>query len=254
MLRNLNMLPVTDRTRDAEIVAYACVLALERFKDTRGYRSVFDAADGWYSARGGVREKAKAALKSMVADPTELLTAILVGDSTFGQKYSALVAVDDSSADTANKIAAAVEALRQGLNRNPNNVTESRELSKLRVFALNMLLAYGSKNAESLPLLEQIIKRDDSDINERLSAIQALGAAGGEEAAKVLASYLQSENQRMARGIQPKDPSYREVRAVIQALAATGSGAGRPVLAEVEFSNWPNAIIREATAALEKME
>lgn len=254
ILRNLNILPAADRTRDAEITAYACILALERFKDERGYRSVFDAADGWYSARSGVREKAKAALSTMVTDPTDLLAAILTGDSTFSQKYSALTAADNSEAATEKKTAVAVAALGQGLTINPNNVTESREMAKLRLHAVTMLLTYNAKVAETIPLLEQVIKRNDADINERLSAIQALGSVGGDEAAKVLVAYLQTENERMSRGVQPEDPSYREVRGVIQALAATGSGIGRPTLMEVEYSNWPNAIIRESKAALEQLK
>ncbi|TFG63615.1 MAG: hypothetical protein E4H36_05170 [Spirochaetales bacterium] len=254
LLRNINMLPAADRIRDAEVTAYACVLALERFRDERGYRPVFDAADGWYSARSGVREKARGALLSMVSDPTDLLTAIVIGDSTFSQKAFALAVMEGSSAVPERKVQVAAAALRQGLVHNPNNVTESRELAKLRSQAVAMFISHGAKVPESVPMLEQVIKRDDADINERLSAVQALGVNGSEAAAEVLAAFLTEQNRLMSAGAQPKDPSYREVRATIQALGLNGSVLGRPVLMEVEFSNWPNTIIREAKAALEQLK
>ena len=73
-LRDLNLQPTQDRDA-GEKLAYGCIVALDKFKDARGFSPVFFATDAWYSLR--VRQEAAKALPGIADDPTDPIKDII---------------------------------------------------------------------------------------------------------------------------------------------------------------------------------
>lgn len=255
LLRNLNL--NYDRSADtgaadadAEILAYGCVLALERFKKPIGYTPLFFASIGWYSPASRVRQTAREVMPTVIDDPTDILKDLVKLEGEYSVKLQALQAERESSAPAERKVEVAVEALRQGLFREPTTVTEASALNQLRLDSMAMLITYGAKSEEAVGLLEELIYRN-LDVNEKLTAIAALTAEGSDEAVMVLVDFLKLQNERQSSGVTPDD--YRIIRATIQALGEMGSPLAVEELTVVRISNWTGSIVREANAALEKI-
>ena len=249
MLRNLNFFP-TGNSREEEIIAYACVLALERMRDISGFRPVFFASLGWYSPQSKVRDVAKRALQTMVDDPTDELKAIIISDSSFSEKQAALEAAVLSKAENRKKTGIAIIALDQALVNVGRTVKENIQLSQIRVTAMSSLINLESHDAAAVPLMEQVVY-SAQDLNEVITAINALGTNATDEAVMALSKYLRYNNERMTANINPED--YRPVRATIFALGESGNPLAEEELLMVEHSNWANAIMRDAEEALDKL-
>jgi len=259
MLRNLNM--NVDATRDQrknEILAFALVTALERFREESGYESVFFASRGWYSPLSGVKERAAKALQVMVDDPTEQLLGILQKDEDFENKLAALQAEENSSASDSSKAEVAAIGLTEGLKYSPRDLTEARQLKTLRLYSLGMLKKYPMpRETDITSYMDRMILlyRADRvfDEDEMITLLETMGSFEGEEGiAQSLAAFLGYYNER--REVSPPE-SYRIVRALIQALGTVGHTAGLEELTIVTFSNyWEGSIQREAKAAIEKIK
>ncbi|MBN2655854.1 MAG: hypothetical protein JXR86_02235 [Spirochaetales bacterium] len=247
ILRNLNF--NTDSEQQvAEILAYAAVVSLERMRDLRGFEQVFYASQGWYSRR--VRDKADEALKTISDDPTEPILSILSGpDSSYKTKLVALEVEKNSSAPVENKSRIAVVALNEGLRYSPNDKTEADQLAKLRQTAMLILIENQNKDEAVVEDLSKAYDRA-GDINERLISIQALGVNGSDAAVAWLSNKLSDYNSRQLSGIAANQTELIYIRQMISSLGLSGNVNAKPVLLEVQFSDYTPAVVRLAKEAL----
>ncbi|MBT3275138.1 MAG: hypothetical protein HN368_18430, partial [Spirochaetales bacterium] len=156
-----------------------------------------------------------------------------------------------SRAPETRKADVAAEALRQGLINESFSASDRSVLGRLRQRSMEMIIEYGPAETESVEYLEEIMYRN-FDINEQLTAIAVLESDGGAEAVQTLIRFLKVQNERQLSGLTPAD--HRLIRSTIQSLGAIGDSAGFEELTAVRISNWPSAIVREASDALEKLK
>ena len=250
-LRNLNLnIGLEGQDKDSEVLALAAVLALERFRQPVGFTPLFFASIGWYSKLSSVRVQATRVLDSLVDDPTEILRDLLTLEGVLQVKLEALEAEARSNAPASGKASIAAEAIRQGLINEPTVATDRSTLSLMRQRGMAVLIEYGPAEPWVIEYLEEILDRN-FDINEQLTAVEALKSDGGDEAVLALVRFLKKQNDRQLAGLSPAD--YRIVRSTIQTLGDIGNSMAFEELATVKISNWPGSIVRDADAALKKL-
>ena len=250
ILRNLNLNINAERDdRDAEIIAFAAILSLERLREPVAYPALFFASIGWYSPVSGVRTKAREVMETLLKDPTEVLSDIIRLETDLEIKLEGLQAEIRSNAPVEGKAEIAMEALNQSFARVPQNAEETTMIARIRLLSMETMIANGAQSDDSVDQLMELVERG-ADINERLTAIQAVGVQRSEYAVVNLVSFLKKQNDRQLSGVTPTD--YRVIRTTIQVLGELGGDLAEEELLAVQISNWPNSIIREAEAALEK--
>ncbi len=248
MLRDLNFQPTQDRDA-GEKLAYACVVALDKFKDSRGFSPVFFATDAWYSLR--VRQEAESALPGIADDPTDPIKAI-IGVEPPDRELRALRAEADSKAPDSRKVETAVLALDIGHQKVPRDKEAAKLYSDLRKYALRVLVAYKANGPDSVDGCVASYARGFDD-EERLLALSALGVNGSDPAASALRDIIvKLDNDRKA-GISD-ETSERMAKAAIENCAVAKNKITRPALLAVTFDdNWSGGIILAAQAALKAM-
>ena len=250
LLRNINLgITQFSAKEEVETIVSACIETLELLHQPAGFSPVFFAGIGRYSAP--VVTRAERAMVNMVDDPTDLLLEILTYENDYNVKYQVLLVDDRSKAPEERKSSLAKEALAQGLKFETSDRRQQVFLSQLRTKAAQMLKQYAGADEEAFVLLDQMVRKSFS-MTETLTAIESLGAAQSEVAARLLSAFLSELNAKRAEGYTFS--SENVVRAVINALGNIGDAAGRPALIEVEFSNWSGDTRRLAKSALEKIK
>jgi hypothetical protein len=257
MLRNLNRNfgSIQDQ-RSNEITAYALVMALERLKQPESYTPLFFAAHGWYSRQSGVKEKAEAALLTIVDDPTPQLQSIITSTKEYDLKLAALTAEDNSKASAENKAALAVTALDQGLSHSPRNVTEKTQLKSLRIEALKILEEGSAKPETAVPLMKSIIVGYQTerlfDEDEMLQLFETLGTYTSDSSAKIMAEFLSYLTDRKESG---GTVPFRLSKALVIAMGNNGNKFCFEELTRAQYSDaWENSIKREVKNALGKLK
>ncbi len=250
-LRNINLnIGIEADDTDSEILALAAVLALERFRQPVGFTPLFFASIGWYSKLSTVKAQATRVLDTLVDDPTDILTDLLRIEGVLSVKLEALEAEARSKAPSAGKASIAAEAIRQGLVNSPSVATDRSTLGMLRQRGMEILIEHGPADPWVIEYLEEIIN-GNFDVNEQLTAVEALKSDGGDNAVVSLVGFLKKQNDRQLAGLTPAD--YRIIRSTIQTLGEIGNELAFEELAAVKISNWPGAIVREADAALKNL-
>lgn len=251
-LRNLNLNIETGREdKEAEVLALAAVLALERFSQPVGYTPLFFASIGWYSKLSSVREQASRVLDTLVADPTETLKDLVRLETQFDIKIEALMAEYRSNAPPEGKTAVAVEALQQGLVNQAGNATERSLLSRMRQNAMGIIREHGPGDDDSLDILEKLLY-GRFDVTEKLTALETIGTYTGDNAALVLVKYLKLQNDRQMSGLAPED--YRVIKTTIRTLGILANPIAFEELSVVKISNWPPAVVRDADEAIKRIQ
>lgn len=252
ILKSLNMRPVEGVSSDIENearVAYGCITALDRFKDIEGYSPVFFASVGWYNQR--VRYFADKVLKTIVENPTEALIPI-IADGAFLEKEKAIKEIAACRAPAKDKAAASREAMKQGFDNVPESIQETMILTTIRKDAIKILYSNKSDNVEDVYYLSQSVK-NGVDLEEKIFAVKTLGVNGTDEAIGALSAILGAYNEKKMNGL---DISYTDedvIRELITTLGDSGNDLASSVLTEVQFTGYPNGIVRVAKAALEKL-
>ncbi|MBN2617328.1 MAG: hypothetical protein JXR64_03325 [Spirochaetales bacterium] len=252
ILRNINMRPVKGKSAELEAeakVSYGAIAALDRFRDIKGYNSVFFASIGWYDQR--VRFFADKVLKTIVENPIEALIPIIV-DGSFTEKEKAIYEVANCKAPANDKVTAAREALRQGFDNVPNTIQEGMTLTKLRKAAIKVMYASKSSNIDDVYYLSQSV-RNGADLEEKIYAIRTLGINGSDDAISALGVILSDFNEKKMSGL---DISYTDediIREIIITLGNSGNPIASPAITEVQFSGHSSGIIKVAKEALNKL-
>ena len=251
-LRNLNLnIGAETEDKDAEVLALAAVLAIERFRQPVGFNPLFFASIGWYSKLSTVREQAARVLDTLVEDPTPILKDLVRLETDYAVKLEALEAEGRSKAPAEGKAAVAAEAIRQGLVNEPVNQAARSVLGRLRQRGLELLIVNGPAEVGVVKYLEEIIFRQ-FDINEQLTAVLALEFDGRSEAVAALVKFLKTQNERQQSGLTPAD--YRVIKSVIITLGNIGNQAAFEELTAVKISNWPSSVVHDAEEAIGKLK
>lgn len=244
ILRNLTLYRGDDPQAD-EVIAYGCVLALERMKEPVGYLPVFFATTAGFSRK--VKDAAESALVTIRVDPSDILKGLIINESSFEMKLEGLKAENRSNAPDGKKGEVAIVALNEGLANKPHNQDEESILRELRRLALEMIIDLKVQSVEALPLIERVLYLNTDD-NEKTFAIEALRSISGDDASSVLSRYLAYQNERQQSGVTAKD--NRIVIATIRALGNMNSNVGYEELLRAKYAGYPASVKREADKAL----
>ncbi len=248
-LRNINMRPVKGQSAELEaesIVAYASVIALDRFRNIEGYSPVFFASVGWYDQR--VKFLADKVLKTIVENPIEALIPI-ISDGTFKEKEKAVFEVAACNAPAVDKARAARDAMKQGFDNVADSIQEGMVLTSIRKSAIKILYSSKSTDSEDVYYLSQSVKIG-TDLEEKIYAIRTLGLNGSTEAIDALVSNLTFFNERSVNGLDISYADQDVIKEMIVTLGNTGNEKASAVLTEVQFSGYSKTIIKIAEEAL----
>ena len=253
ILKSLNMRPTQGAKSDIDAeakVAYGSIAALDRFKNIEGYSPVFFASVGWYDQR--VRFFADKVLKTIVENPIEALIPILE-DGSLADKTKAVKEVAACNAPALDKSSAAQIALRQGFDNIPETIQEGMALTTLRKDAIKVLYSNKSVEPKDVSFLTQSLK-DGSDLEEKIYAIRTLGLNGTDEAIEALTTVLSNFNERNISGIGITYADEDVVREIIITLGKSGNANAKGILTEVQFSGYPNGLVKVAKDALTNLK
>ena len=247
LLRNLNLYRGKN-IEGEETLAYGCIIALERLRDPVGYVPVFVATHVGYSKR--IADLAKWALRTMVADPTDILGELVRNEADHAIRLLALEQGLASGASADRKLLLCLDAVEQGLANTPSNVAESRDLRELRIRALGGMVLLGATSLRAVDLAGEILERE-TDVNEWLTAIDVLQALGSDQetadaAARVLTAYLEEYNDRQDAGRNASVEQLRLITATIGALGKLARPVAVPELLRAEFMRSYSTAINKA--------
>lgn len=249
LLRNFDIAPGPDRSSD-EKVAYACILALEKLKDQRGFMPVFYATDAWYTLR--VRQQAERSLPNVVADPTDSIVEIIRNESA-ERKVTALRLNAASQATPERKTQAALLALGVGQNNMPRDKTEAKVLADLKKLALRSLIGFRASGEDAVNAAVYSYNNGYDD-EERLIALQYLGSNPGDASATALRDIILKLNADQRSGLTD-EVRNRMAKAAIENAGATRNKLLRAALISVSTNDkWSGGIILAAQNALKALQ
>ncbi len=231
---------------DEDLIAFGCINALEALKDPLGYKPIFYAAIGGYSKR--VLDAAENAMLTITVDPTPELKEIVTNESIISIKSMALDTAIQSTAPESGKLEVGIEALYQGLTVNPQNITEKTTLMEMRKKSLLFFRDLQIASDAALFLIDKVLYLD-TDINEKLFAIEALAAFGNRSSAGSLTRFLTGQNNR--RGEDLPTESDRVLITVIQALEQIGDRIAYEELLRTRFAGHSYDVEQAVKKALE---
>jgi hypothetical protein len=247
-LRDLNLRPAADADV-GEKLAYGDIIALDKFKDVRGFSPVFFATDAWYSLR--VRQQALQSLPNIALDPTDPIKAIL-GTESADRMLRALKAETESKAANDRKIETAVLALNLGHLKAAVDKNEAKVYGDLRKLALRSLIAYRATGPDSVDGCASSYAKGGDD-EERLLALAALGINAEDEASRTLRDIILKLNDDQKAGISDENRT-RMARAAIESAGATKNKILKPALLAVSINNkWSGSVMLAAQTALKAM-
>ncbi len=248
MLATANLRAGEDREAE-EKLAYACIVALGKMGDLRGWRDVFVASRGWYSQR--TRDAAEQSLISMVPDPAPAIRSIIeLEEPVLGEQalkyHMASRAMDASKADMA------AYAFWSGFNKAARDQREKAAAKSLRMSALGYLASLGDQEAKRVPDYRAAWPTVDGD--ERILILNALGVNATDAAAGLL--YVIIEELDQARRIgNVKEDTDRLAKAALQNAALTGKKSLIPaVIAVTDNPKWSSGVLIFAYEALSALE
>ncbi len=233
-------------------IARGAIIALEKFRDEAGYLPIFIMSVGGYPER--IKELAKATLPIILEDPSALLTEQVIKSSSYAPsiKFVALQTIESANAPNASKATAAVASLSEGWRATTNDVRQRGEVARMRKTSIDMIRRYGTTDSAVFPLLERSYK-EGLDDDEKLIAIQTLGALASEDSAKNLNSFLMILVGKMQSGAITRTENDL-LRAIISAIGVAGKASSRsPLRAVIDSSAATNAVKTLANDALAKL-
>jgi len=250
VLESTNAAPTADRL-NGERIAFGAIISLEKYQDPSGYLPVFFASVGWYSER--IKSQAAKSLPFIAQNPAPYMLEVVKGSAyDYSTKYSALRTIEAArGVDNKEKVSVAVAALAEGWRSATNDMQLRQILADMRKMAIGMINRYKTDDEAIYSLLERSYNQG-IDVQEKLSAIDALASQGTEESARRLSAFLMElNNKRLSGNIRPEEEQM--VRAVIPAIGRTGRNIGRPALSAVGASNWTPAVVALANNALKQL-
>jgi hypothetical protein len=254
VLSDLNAAPPRGREEaDSKgIVARGAIIALEKFRDEKGYLPIFIMSVGGYPER--IKELARATLPIILEDPSELLTEQVIKSSSYAPdvKFVALQTIEGANAPDTSKAKAAVAALSEGWRQTTNDVRQRGQIAQMRKTCIDMIRRYGTSDPAVYPLLERSYK-EGLDEKEKLDSVQCLGALASEDSAKLLNSSLIVLIGKLQSGAITRSENEM-IRAIISAMGVAGSASSRaPLRSLIALDAATNAVKQLASDVLAKL-
>ena len=243
-LRNLNFNTRNDAD-GAEAEAYGAVYALGKMKEAVGIEPLVYASLGWYHDK--VTSLARTSVLSFSDGLEEHMSRIISDATDSRDKRRVLALMMDTEASAGSKGSVAVTALSEGLAYAESDASLRRELANLRQDAIRDLIELEASAPNSPGLLDRAIDRGDQD--EKLIAIQALGADGGDAAVGVLIRRLNEFNARQDAGVAVDQEELAVLHKLIDALGDSGNELGLEPLDDMRYYDYTNAVVRHARRA-----
>jgi hypothetical protein len=249
VLDNLNLTPTKDPD-DGGRIAFGAIISLEKYQDPSGYLSVFLASVGWYPQR--IKNQAAKSLPFIAKDPSPFMLNLLKSGVNYENsvKYIALQTIEKANVDNKNKAEVAVAALTEGHRAVGNNVQQRTILADMRKLALEMIRKYKSDDPSIYVLMRRSYTNRDSDIQEKMAAINAIASQKTDEAADLLSEFLTTLNSRYSTLNQEET---QIIRVLIPALGVTGRPSARTALTQVTKLDYTSGIKTLATQALNQI-
>jgi hypothetical protein len=253
VLSDLNGAPPRNREEaDSKgIIARGAIMALEKFRDEKGYLPIFIMSVGNYPER--IKELARATMPIILEDPSALLTEQVIKSSSYAPdvKFVALQTIENANASDASKSAAAVAALSEGWRQTTNDVRQRGQIAQMRKTCIDMIRRYGTTDVTVYPLLERSY-REGLDEKEKLDSLQCLGALATDDSARILNSSLMILIGRLQSGANRSENEL--IRGVISAIGVAGKASSRaPLRALIALDAATNAVKQLANDALAKL-
>ena len=251
-LTAINISPDQANPGPKEILAYGLVQSLELMHSSIGFKPAFFASIGWYSNVRQVKDIARSAVKTMIEDPSPQLREIIVTDTDYSHKISALDATTDTNAPAASKNDIARIALGQGLNAHENDPQKKRQLAELRGKSIKILVANQDKAPETVSLYRRILEEKFS-VDESLIAFVGLGRNASKDAVTLLIEKMTEYNERQKAKKNTSDDDRKIIMQIIQSLKDTKSPEAKNVLITATFSDHDGTVTRTAQAAADSL-
>jgi len=252
VLDNLNLQPTRDPL-EGERIAFGAIISLEKYQDPSGYLSVFLASVGWYPKR--IKDQAVKSLPFIAKDPSPFMLNLLKSGATYDNatKLIALQTIEKTTTvDAKSKAEVAVAALAEGHRAVGNNVQQKTILADMRKLALDMIRKYRSDDPAIYELMKKSYTNRDTDVQEKITAINAIAAQKTDAAVNSLSEFLKVFTDRGVNAGLNQDET-RLFQALITGLGNTGRPSARTPLTQITRLNYANGIKTLATQALNQI-
>jgi hypothetical protein len=246
VLDNLNLTPTKDPD-DGGRIAFGAIISLEKYQDPSGYLSVFLASVGWYPQR--IKTQAAKSLPFIAKDPSPFMLNLLKSGANYDNptKLIALQTIEKAAVNNHSKAEVAVAALTEGHRAVGNNVQQRTILADMRKLAIDMIRKYKSDDPSIYALMRKSYTNRDSDIQEKMGAINAIASQKTDAAAELLSEFLTTLNARYSTLNQEET---QIIRVLIPALGNTGRPSARTALLQVTKLDYTSGIKTLANQAL----
>lgn len=248
LLRDLNNQPTSD-PEYGEKIAYGCVIALERMRSPLGFAPLFFASEGWYSKR--TRDQATQSLTLILDDPSDAISAILSIESP-ARMIRALELELRSEAPSAAKRSVSELALARGIAFSPRNKLEMKEVSELRIKAMNALAAAGKGDGKAAGNMVEAYAIGPFD--EKLVALKALGADKTSASALALKNIILELDANQRAGLVDEIRNALMKAALQNAAIHAGKELSPAIQTVLINSGWSSGILTLATAAQKALQ
>ena len=189
--------------RRVQRAVVGCINALEGLHDITGFRPVFFASTGWYDP--AIKTIASVALPNIVDDPGDVIIEIIQDTSVIPPiKYEAWREMLRTRAPNESKAKVAAVALATGWYYSTANATWQKNLSEMRMSAIDTIRQYGVQDASVYANLEKSYSNNFinnvPNYDEIRKAISCLSVIKSDEAVQLLLKFLRELHARRRGG------------------------------------------------------
>ncbi|MCL2129864.1 MAG: hypothetical protein FWH35_05870 [Treponema sp.] len=222
---NTQVISDVETKRRVQRAVVGCISALEALHDISGFRPVFFASTGWYD--GSVKTMASVALPNIVDDPGDVIIEIIQDTANIPAiKYEAWRAMLRTRAPDSSVSKVAAVALATGWYYTSPNPTYQKNLSEMRMSAIDTIRQVGAYDSAVYTNLEKSYSNNFinsvpnyDEIRKTLSTLSVLGA-NSDEGVDLLLKFLRELHARRRSG--PWAQKERQLlQWVIPALGST---------------------------------
>ena len=222
---NAQVISDVESKRRTQRAVVGCINALEGFHEIDGFRPVFFAANGWYDP--AIKSIASIALPNIVDDPGDVIIEIIQDPSNIPSiKYEAWREMLRTRAPDSSKSKVAAVALATGWNYGTANPTYQRNLSEMRMSAIDTIRLVGAYDDSVYTNLEKSYSNNFinnvPNYDEIRKTLNTLTALKSEDAVQLLLKFLRELHARRRSG--PWSQKERQLlQWVIPAIGETGT-------------------------------
>jgi len=222
---NAQVISDVESKRRTQRAVVGCINALEALHEADGFRPVFFASTGWYDPP--IKTMASVALPNIIDDPGDIIIGIIQDPSNIPSiKYEAWRDMLRTRAPDSSKAKVAAVALATGWNYTSANAMFQKNLSEMRMSAIDTIRQLGASDDSVYTNLEKSYSNNFinnvPNYDEIRKTVTALSALKTDQAVNLLIKFLRELNARRRGG--PWAQKERQLlQWVIPALGDTGT-------------------------------